>query len=234
MHAVLFSAVSPRPWVRAFRRLFAVGAVVAVALLATTGTASAAETVTLGFESQFGWPVYSTNGTLLGPAQEVCLNTTLPGPRCPTGGMSYGYPFGGWPADLSSIGKARWIWAPGVRGGTSPADLQSFAFSKTFNLPGAPAGGAISIAADDFAEVLVNGVSVGTIGSVTDISLAGSAQSVLTTFDLSPYLISGKNTITVVAANGPAEFAGCPAVCSYGENPAGVVFEGSLSAVLPD
>ena len=231
MRALSLSAVCPRVWVRAFRRLLAVGAVVTVALLAATSSASAAETVTFGFGSQFGWPVYSTDGNLLGPAQEVCLNTTLPGPRCQTGGMSYGYPFGGWPADLSSVGKARWIWAPRVRGETSPADLQSFAFSKTFHLPGAPRGGTISIAADDFAEVLVNGVSVGTIGSVTDISLAGSAQSALTTFDLSPYLISGENTITVVAANGPAEFAGCPTVCSYGENPAGVLFGGSLSAV---
>jgi hypothetical protein len=94
--------------------------------------------------------------------------------------------------------------------------------------------GTISIAAGDFAEVFVNGVSAGTIGSVSDISLASLAQSVLTTFDLSPYLVAGDNTITIMAQNGPAEYAGCPGVCPYAENPAGVVFAGSLSAAVPD
>jgi hypothetical protein len=203
----------------------------AVAFLPSPPNAVAAGATTFSFTSQFGWSVYSTDGTFLGPAQEVCLNTTLPGPRCRTGAMAYGYVGEGWPADLSSIAPAQWIWIPGVTGETT-IDLQAFAFSRTFHLPGAPISGTISIAADDFAEVFVNGVSVGTIGSIHDQSLAGAAQESLTTFDLSPYLVAGENVITVVAQNGP--YVICPEECSYADNPTGVVFGGSLSAVVPD
>ena len=84
-------------------------------------------------------------------------------------------------------------------------------------------------AADDYAEVRVNGTAVGSVGSVSVISEASISNSTLTNFDLTPRLRPGVNTITIAAQNGPASFAGCASSCTYSSNPAGVVFGGSLS-----
>jgi hypothetical protein len=59
------------------------------------------------------------------------------------------------------------------------------------------------VAVDDFAEVRVNNVSVGTTGSLTDLALADSAQSSLAMFNIGSFLVPGTNIITVRAANGP-------------------------------
>jgi hypothetical protein len=134
----------------------------------------------------------------------------------------------GWTADTSAFPTAYWIW----RGDVSPygiGDLQFGVFQKQFVL-GANPRGAIYIAADNFAEVQVNGLFAGTTGSVTDISLSSLSQSVLTMIDLGPYLVEGVNTITIVGQNGPASFAGCPGFCTYAQNPAGVVFGGTLTS----
>jgi hypothetical protein len=139
----------------------------------------------------------------------------------------YGFIGGGWRADLSSIPGAHWIWAPNINGSTTPAELNQFFFSKTFQLNGTKAFGSISISADDFAEVRVNGHVVGTIGSVSDFSTAMLAQSSLTTFDLTAFLTAGTNIVTVRAENGRFGLC-CPS--SYSGNPAGVVFGGSLTA----
>jgi hypothetical protein len=138
----------------------------------------------------------------------------------------YGFVGGGWRADLSSIPGAHWIWAPNINGTTKPAELNQFFFSKTFQLNGTKAFGSISISADDFAEVRVNGHVVGTIGSVSDFSTAMLAQSSLTTFDLSAFLAAGTNVLTIRAENGRFGLC-CPS--SYSGNPAAVVFGGSLT-----
>ena len=157
-------------------------------------------------------------------SQNVCLNASSPNP-CPAGATLYGYPFSGWTANLSTIPGATWIWAAGITGATTPAFPAEFTFSKTFSILGLPLGGSISVAADDFAAILVNGVPVGTIGSRTLEGPAGAASSSLTTFDIGPFLVPGTNVITVQGANGNF---GCGAG-AYSCNPAGVVFGGSLS-----
>jgi hypothetical protein len=196
-------------------------------------TASAASAT---FVSDDTWSVYNADpasagsATLLGEAQKVCLNASFPIP-CPAGATIYGFPNGGWSADLSSIPGAAWIWAPGINAATTPADLQQFFFSKTVSVRAGPyTGSSTSIAADDFAELRVNGRIVGNIGSTSNIQLAGPAQSGLTAFDVSQYLIPGKNTITIRGQNGPYWFspAGCDP-CSYAQNTAGVVFGGALA-----
>lgn len=89
--------------------------------------------------------------------------------------------------------------------------------------------GSISIAADDFAAVWVNGVEVASIGSISE-TLDPPPFSMLHTFDLTSYLKPGHNVIVVEAQNGPAWFAGgCDGTCSYAQNPAGVVFGGVLA-----
>ena len=189
---------------------------------------------TLAFASDATWQVFDADPAGAGPAnslgfaQKVCLNAFTPSP-CPPDATSYDSPFfGAWGADLSSIPEAHWIWAPGITGATALADLNEFFFSKTFRLSGPSPGGTLSVAVDDFAEIRVNGIVVGTYGSITDISLAGAAEGSLKTFDLTPFLVTGSNIVTIHAQNGPQFFAGCAEPCRYAQNPAGVVFGGSL------
>ena len=81
-------------------------------------------------------------------------------------------------------------------------------------LAGKPTGGWIAVAADDYAEVHVNGKLVGSVGGFHS----------LTTLDLTPLLKQGSNTIAVLARNGVA----C-AGCHFWENPAGLVFGGTIT-----
>jgi hypothetical protein len=83
---------------------------------------------------------------------------------------------------------------------------------------------------DNFAEVQVNGSVVGSVGSVTDGTVAGQAIMQLTTFDLGGYLVEGSNVITIVGQNGPSSWAGCPGACTYTQNPAGIIFGGTLTS----
>jgi len=129
---------------------------------------------------------------------------------------------------LSTIPDANWIWAPGITADTANADLQGYYFLKEFPLHRAPQSGNISISADDFSQVFVNGTLVGSIGSISDVASAIMAHSGLTTFDITSNLRRGKNIIVVYAQNGPPDFAGCVESCSYQMNPAGVVFGGLI------
>jgi hypothetical protein len=221
-------------------KLLALAAVGAAIFSVAGGTpALASDAVSVTFTSGQDWSVFTSEPgptsnargrAFLGSAELVCLNQFSPY-LCPTGAVDYGYPFGGgWPADLSAVPGATWIWAPGVTGTTAPAPLARYYFSKTFVLAGHPIGGTISVAVDDFAAISVNGTAVGSIGSTTDIGTASDAA--LHTFDLAAFLKPGQNTITVEAQNGSPFFSPiCNDGCPYDENPAGVVFGGSLSFV---
>ncbi len=121
-----------------------------------------------------------------------------------------------------------WPVRPCGAGATAPAELAQFFFSKTFVLSAAPSAGTVSVSADDFAEVRVNGVVVGSVGSISDLSLSGLAQGSLTAFDITSLLVAGTNTITIRGRNGPGSFGGCTN-CTYAQHPAGVVFGGSIT-----
>jgi hypothetical protein len=163
--------------------------------------------------------------TPFGFAQPVCLNPSQPA-NCPSGALLYGGNLG-WSANLSSVPGAVWIWRPGITV-TDPSDGAQVTFSHTYVLHGLPSG-TLSLGADDFAEIHVNDVVVGSVGSITDKTAASASQSMLTVFALDAYLVDGANTITIVGQNGPPSFAGCAGACSYAQNPAGVVFGGGLS-----
>jgi hypothetical protein len=167
---------------------------------------------------------FASDPTWLPASQNVCLNASSPNP-CPAGATQYGYTGSGWGANLSTIPGATWIWSAGITGATVPAFPAEFTFSKTFSTAGLPISGSLSIAADDFAAILVNGLLVGTIGSRTDAALAGAASSSLHTFDIGPFLVPGTNLITIEGANGNFGCGSGPYSC----NPAGVVFGGTLS-----
>ena len=206
------------------------------AVMAATGlvTLPAAAQTTTTLVSGPSWNTTDTFGASLGAAQYVVLNSQYPAVQ-PPGATDYGSAANpGWTADISSIPGAYWIWAPSITGATSNASLAQYSFSQQFFLAGTPQTGTFSIAVDDFASVVVNGTQVGSVGSITDASVAFQAQSNLTTFDIAPFLTTGQNTIVVNAENGPDYFAGAVDP-PYSVNTAGVVFGGSItSAAVPE
>jgi hypothetical protein len=204
------------------------------ALIALGGAVSvqAAEPVTVTFGSGTDWSTFDLNrggsNPNLGAAQLVCMNGGSPFP-CPASATNLNAPFSGWFANRSAIPGAEWIWAPSVDGSTAPAELQSFLFSAKVMVDGQPTTASLSLAADDFAEAWVNGRHVGSVGSVVDPNQAG-AHNFLTAFDISDLVHPGVNMIYVRAQNGPATWSPfCTDTCTYAQNPAGVLFGGSIT-----
>ncbi len=162
---------------------------------------------------------------LLGTAIDVCLNVSDP-PSCPGSAFLYGY--GTSPAAWTggqTIAGAQWIWRPDVAL-TSVAPLQVAIFEKTF-VVGANATGSVRVAADDFAAVFVNDIAIGALGSTSDVNVAGPAHTTSTQFNLTPALQTGANRIVIAAQNGPFGCSSSP--CPYSEDPAAVVFGGTLN-----
>jgi hypothetical protein len=209
-----------------------------VSYAVAASAASASNPVTFSFASGPTWATFTRDPgptsfgggpTALGSAHRVCLNEFSP-LLCPSGATLYGFPFGAWFADLSSVPGAAWIWAPGISGSTGPAEFADYFFSKTFILAGLPTAGTISVAADDFAAVFVNRTLAGSIGSTSDIGFAFDAQNYLHSFDITGLLKPGRNVISVEGRNGSRDFSSlCGLTCTYAEDPAGVVFGGSLT-----
>ncbi len=167
--------------------------------------------------------------------QHVCLNAAFP-INCPADATKYGYPFGGWFAPRPP--GANWIWLRGVTGETLGADLAKASFSQTVVIKGAPKSGTICLSADDFAQLTVNGGVVGSVGSITNAVVSGVAQNTCQAFDVTPFLKPGPNTIVVNGQNGPKSFSpfqvtGCNPSCKYRENPAGVMFGGTITVANP-
>ncbi|HET9953506.1 MAG TPA: hypothetical protein VFQ61_03325 [Polyangiaceae bacterium] len=144
--------------------------------------------------------------------------------NCPPDATSYDFLGTAWIADLGSIPDAHWIWAPGVHGGDI-SELVKFTFVREFQLGAAPSG-YITLGVDNYARVLVNGILVGELGSIQNPIFESFNQ--LTTFDLTPALKAGMNTVSIFAANGVTDIA---PNCSYTCNPAGLVFGGTLTSV---
>jgi hypothetical protein len=172
-----------------------------------------------------GTPASYAAGAYLGPARVVCLSATVPA-GCPSGALVYGA--SGFQAPTwgggQGLASAAWIWRADVTA-TATAPFQTAIFEKTFTLGDKPAG-TMQIAADDLAQVFVNQVFVGAVGSVVYQGSAARAQNAASTLDLTLALRAGLNTITVVAQNGPF-YCDSPA-CPYAQDPAGVIFAGSF------
>ena len=194
------------------------------------------------FASDRNWRVYTEvpqsatrqGPNFLGKAQRVCLNAAAPSP-CPADATLYGYAGTGWTANLSAIPDARWIWASGVTGTTSPADLARYVFAHDVSIPrrAVVVEAWLWVSADDLAAVSVNGTPIGTVGSIVDPGVSSMAQSALTRFNIAAALTGGRNTVAVLGQNGPRSFGPCLIACSYAQNPAGVVFGGYVRYTLP-
>jgi hypothetical protein len=195
-------------------------ATVAAIVLTHTRTADA---ISISFTSDTSWLVYATDPDVgavsIGNAAVTCPNSSPP-PGCTAHNP-------GWSVNPPG---ASWIWAPGLPK-SAPSDLAQFYFQKQLVLGAGLLSGSLSLAVDDFAEVRVNGTSVGTWGSTTVGGEAGLAQSMLKVFDLSPFLTIGINTVTIRSQNGPSSFVGCPVACTYAENPAGFILFGTVSDI---
>lgn len=123
-------------------------------------------------------------------------------------------------AAWTTISGANWIWAndgqsacqgrPGAGPGTAPAG--SATFTKTFNVPGAPQGAVLQIAADNSASVYVNGTLVDQVTGYGSVTVK----------DFSAGLRDGTNTLKIVGTNAPGA----------GYNPAGVIATLTVSCVL--
>ena len=193
-----------------------------VAFLASTllcGRCSA-DGLTIQFVSDATWSAYSVNpdgsrGALLGPSQCICN----PRGGCPCC----------WTGNVTPIPGACWLWRPGTTPSTVPVDLERMIATLTLDVPGLPSTGTFYLAADDFAELRVNGYSVGSIGSVSDYGSAASAQAGLTRFDIQPFLVPGRNEIEIHVQNGPGWFTGTSCnPCTFGQNPTGVLAGGAI------
>ena len=193
-----------------------------VASLFTLALPEVTQAKNINIVSDTSWTVTDANENLLGNAQNVCLSSTAPS-NCPVGATSYGYTLGGWNADLSSIPGATWIWAPNITGATSPAANTEFTFEKLFYLCGNPQDGTIFIAADNSAEVFLNGATVPVLTSADHATISSA------TIPASKFA-TGLNSIKVKVKN-----ANNPAGCASGQyqcNPAGVVVGASFSDAL--
>ena len=203
-----------------FAKLFAL---TALATLALPGSAQAVE---VNIASSNDWTVFDANMMSLGNAQNVCLNAGAPA-NCPVRTVPpptlYGYMLpGGWGADLSGIPGAYWIWAPGITGASTGAANKTFTFQTQFYLCGPPTEGTVWVAADNSAEVLINGTSVLTSNDHSRLSTATVPASTIH---------EGLNIIQVKATN-----ADNPADCGsdrYQCNPAGMVFGAKIKDALP-
>lgn len=176
------------------------------------------------------WPSYaiatgSAAPLALGPAKLVCVNATAPY-KCPANAVNYGRKDGGWTVDRTAIPNALWIWR-GDALAAGAANQASVVFERSFTLGPNPSG-TLYIAADDFAEVSVNGVVVGSSGSVSDQASAVRGQAALTKLILTPHLREGVNQLAIRAQNGPWGCSG--KTCTYTQAPAGVVFGGTLES----
>lgn len=130
--------------------------------------------------------------------------------------------------DHTFSADAEWIWSSYRPDDTVNGDYVEF--EKTLTLDGTPVDGHLYVTADNGYELWVNGDYVGNSSLLGDYTVDRSLNTVVTNYgwkdvelwDVSPYLVEGENTITIVGVN--AALAGG----TVDSNPAGVIVEGEI------
>lgn len=212
----------PSRRVRRLRAASTLAAAAALALAVAPSGALGTTTSVITYVSDTSWTAGDADGavgpdlsaTLPAAAQEVCLNDTYPS-NCPAGATVYGYAGGGWgandDADFSeAFPQARWIWAPGIDGTTTPADNDAYNFQKDFTLPWKPTTAYVWIAVDDAVSVRVN----------NDVAGTASGNASITKIDITDLVDAGPVEIVIRGTNGQI----CNTTCPYSENPGGILF----------
>jgi hypothetical protein len=136
-------------------------------------------------------------------------DTTVVGPDMPWGGKAIptysGYP--GWGTISSSIPGAVWMWDSYYV--SNPVIDQTCYFSQDFVIPGPPLYGLLTICVDNLDTTFINGVNINCSGNFPIVQKC----------NITSYLISGLNTINVIATN-----RGNGAGAASTNNPAGLIF----------
>lgn len=241
----------------ALRRIvtLASGTALAGALaLAPAAPVAAASMTTVQVNTDSSWTYSSSlGGASQGSAEVVCLNSSYPSTgaysttgadgHCPTAApinaVDFGFNSGSaWTLDLSPIPSAYFIWAGGVDGSTPTTTDSTVYFSTTVSVNGLVSSDpTFYLAADNFAQVFVNGVAVQDVhGNPVAVGSASSGSDTSAFNTLSSFTVpaadfpTGTNTITIEAANAPPVSSTTP----YSSNPAGVVFGTTLSVAPGD
>lgn|GEM_PF-4479560 len=91
------------------------------------------------------------------------------------------------------------------------------------------------VAVDDAAQLTVNDLAAGFLGSLSNPSSRKVRKAKLHQFDIEKYLVKGENNTRIRQANGPAVFGGCMVPDNFVCNPSGVVYGGYATYVpLPE
>ncbi len=180
---------------------------------------------TVSFVSGDSWTAYTDAGLTnsLGNAAVVCVSAS----GCTGDEINYGTNYSSaWSASLASIPGAEWIWRPDITASSPTPTTATAYFSQTFDLAFPVASDAtMYIAADNDAEVFVNGTSVGVVGVMAANSAPQTSFNTIHEITLpAADFVVGPNVITVEGLN---------ATQGYGQtyaagNPAGVVFGATL------
>ena len=124
------------------------------------------------------------------------------------------------PAWTSNIPGASWIWDRFYV--SLPQSLQTITVTKTFCIPGIPNTAFLSMAADDFATVSLNG-NPGVCGNAYNTFIIVNQQNC----DVQRYLRPGKNTLVFEVTN-----FGVAAAVTGSDNPAGLLYKLSVNALV--
>ena len=199
---------------------------VAITVAPGTGATSVVFNSDNTWDSFTGLTLPGTGAVSVGKAQELCPESNPPSVPCLSGRVDLSTIFGDYGADRSSFPAANWVWLPGVTADTPDAADVGGWFRTSVEVGGVPTGGVVHLAADDGAEVFVNGTSIGAVGILaTPVQPVG--HSPLRSLVIpAGVLVQGANVITVRGLNGAT--AG-----GYNVNPAGVIVHGEISFTAP-
>lgn len=131
------------------------------------------------------------------------------------------------PGAWVSTAPINWIWPTPSGSSYCPAngapDPQNVKLSTSFDVPGTVSAATISIAADNWAFVEINGQPISQYPVTYSGSNYESGYLYIETVDVSSYLLEGVNTIQIFAVNSYGSYA-TQTSCYYGHctDPAGV------------
>lgn len=167
--------------------------------------------------------------------------------------LTYVHP--NWGTVTSQFDSGEWIWDgdgdnPVDENGTQyyvkePVYGDVVKFEKTFEIPGTPTGGSMDITVDNGYELYVNGTLVESAqvhdtdvdwecSDLFESSVNSDGWQSIETVDIGSELVSGSNTLEILAAN---EFMGSEDGQATGtvlSNPAGLIFEADIQYVCSE
>lgn len=198
----------------------------------------------LGLTLSPGTPVLAAteNITVVSDTSTLVINGNVSGASYPDNAVLAWQPYDPsnnyWDTTITGYtfpGSARWIWESYRV--VHPVNGDIVDFKKSFSIPGKPTAGNLYITCDNGYELRVNGTLVGSAQLAGDWRMSNLTESFVSTYgwqsveswDITSYLVSGANYITIATAN---EYFGSLDGQGNGtidNNPAGLIFEASIT-----